>query len=314
MLKPLIFYILIFSNCQGQENGFDNPEFNKNFNESKAKTNLSKELGNDWNTGGLDMNFPLRAFVDFLDSLEETRKPIGEEGDLGKNHFEGQLDTITEDNTSDLNKFWAIVNDIEFKKGLTFDTFFTIGTDDMTVEIKQGTYPYQQTLARAVFGKPLTIHGKVKEPLKIRLNKEREMLLGGYDSRQLIFEDSADYWIVTFPDTLLLDNENIQVNGKEYTNPKFLYNEDLIRDNCGQWWERNIEYGEWENRKAEIKRTKFPEYTLEDMMVYSVVQLPPEFLPCYEPKESTTTEYRFDPNNKIEYSRTVKVTYKKIEL
>lgn len=64
-MKPYITFFVLFlvSIIQAQENGFDNPEFQEKFNASKAKVNLEKELGNDWNIGGLDLNFGLTEIL-----------------------------------------------------------------------------------------------------------------------------------------------------------------------------------------------------------------------------------------------------------
>lgn len=95
------------------------------------------------------------------------------------------------------------------------------------------------------------------------------------------------------------------IKGTFYPDPQFLDTENYIRDNCGQWWERNIEYGEWRNTKTSI--LEWTDLTgIDQRCLRSSI--------CGEPTCSVKVEYRLDKDNKIEYSRTVKVTYKKIEL
>lgn len=102
------------------------------------------------------------------------------------------------------------------------------------------------------------------------------------------------------------------IKGTFYPDPQFLDTENYIRDNCGQWWERNIEYGEWEQGKRD--KPEFTIYKMEYWENHSLRNCCNYISECKPEYESELKEYRFDPSNKIEYSRTVKVTYKKIEL
>lgn len=123
-------------------------------------------------------------------------------------------------------------------------------------------------------------------------------------------EDENDYNIEISDTQLVLGGKYIK--GKYFADPQWLDNENLIKDKCGQWWERNIEYGEWEQGKRD--KPEFTIYKMEYWENHNLRNCCNYISECKPEYESELKEYRFDPSNKIEYSRTVKVTYKKIEL
>ncbi len=104
-------------------------------------------------------------------------------------------------------------------------------------------------------------------------------------------------------DSLFLYDYFLFIDGyKGILKPK---NENQIRDNCGNWYLRQTNYGQWKSESIK-KRNKF---RIEYSGSYEVT---PESDPCWPPHGLHYTEYRLDLDNLTEWSRLVMVTYVKI--